>query len=223
MKKYLLTIMIGMCCTGFVFSQSAFLDKGQSGFGIAGNFATNEDANSFGGAIAYSFSGILDLGAGISRVGYDQQFLGADLNATVISPFVSFIPIKQDDEIPLSIALNGAYEKQLYSNDVLDDNDIDFTGDFLNVGVSLFTDFQASESMVVQPKAGVTYITGESKLKSGGQTVTESDNTTVFDVGLSLVFDAGDTNLFVLTPMVFIQEDLTTFGFSLNFILPQKE
>ncbi|MDZ7693611.1 MAG: hypothetical protein U5K69_21245 [Balneolaceae bacterium] len=222
MKKIILTFLIFGCISTLTFAQSSFLEKGQNGFGISGGFSTNENISGFSGGVGYSFSGIFDLGASISRFGFDQQLLGEDLNATVISPFISFLPIKQDEATPVSFALNGSYQKQFYSNDALSNNDIDMSGNFFTIGASLFTDIDASDAMKIQPRVGVNYITGETKIEDSTGSQTESDNSTVFNLGLSLIFDTSPSNSFVVTPSLGFQEDVTTFGLSLSFVLPQN-
>jgi hypothetical protein len=222
MKKLILTFLIFGSISTITFAQSSYSEKGQNGFGISGGFSTNEYISGFSGGVGYSFSGVFDVGISLSRFGFDQQLLGEDLNATVISPFVSFLPIKQDDSTPVSFGINGSYQKQLYSNDVLSDNDIDMTGDYFTIGASLFTDIEASDAMKIQPIAGVNYITGETKIEDSTGSETESDNSTVFNLGLSLIFETSPSNSFVVTPSLGIQEDVTTFVLSLSFILPQN-
>lgn len=222
MKKIILASLIFGAFSTLSHAQSSYLEKGQNGFGISGGFSTNEDISGFTGEVGYSFSGVFDLGLSLSRFGFDQQLFGEDLNATVISPYVSYLPIKQDDSIPVSFSLNGSYQKQLYSNDVLDENDIDMSGDYFTIGASLFTDVEASDAMKIQPRAGVNYITGETKIEDSSGSTSESDNSTVFNLGVSLIFETSPSNSFVVTPSLGIQEDVTTFGLSLSFVLPQN-
>jgi hypothetical protein len=96
------------------------------------------------------------------------------------------------------------------------------TGDYFTIGASLFTDIEASDAMKIQPRAGVNYITGETKIEDSTGSQTESDNSTVFNLGLSLIFDTSPSNSFVVTPSLGFQEDVTTFGLSLSFVLPQN-
>ena len=222
MKKIILSLLIFGAFSTVSFAQSSYLEKEQNGFGIGGGFSTNDDISGFSGEVGYSFSGVLDFGLSVSRLGFDEQLLGEDLNATVISPFVSYIPIKQDESIPVSFSLGGFYQKQLYTNDVLDDNNIDVTGDYFTIGAALFTDVEASDAMKVQPKVGVNYITGETKVEDSSGSVSESDNSTVFNLGVSLIFETSPSNSFVVTPKLGIQEDVTTFGLSLSFVLAQN-
>ncbi len=223
MKKIILTFLILGCITSLTFAQSSYLEKGQNGFGIDGGFSTNDDVSGFSGGFGYSFSGVFDLGISLSRLGFDQQLLGEDLNATVISPYASYIVIKQDQSIPVSFSLGGSYQRQMYSNDVLSNNDIDMTGNYFTIGASLFTDVEASDAMKIQPRIGVNYSTGETKIEdSSGNSESEDDNTTGFNLGLSLIFETSPNNSFVVTPAFGIQDEVTTFGLSLSFIIPQN-
>lgn len=222
MKKILLSLIL---CVGVMVSaqaQSSFLDKGQNGLGINGGFSTNDDVSGFTGAFGYSFSGVFDLGISVGRFGFDQQFLGEDLNATTISPYASYFIVKQDDQIPVSFSLDGSYQRQIYSNQVLSDFDIDMTGNFFTIGASLYRIFEASEAMKIQPKIGFYYITGELKVEDSTGSETEDDNTTQFSLGLSLIFQTSPTNSFIVTPSLGFGDDVTTFGISLNFVFPQN-
>ncbi len=227
MKIIILPFLILGCITSLTFAQSSYLEKGQNGFGINGGFSTNDDVSGFAGVVGYSFSGVFDLGVSLSRFGFDQQLLGEELNATVISPYASYIVIKQDESTPVSFSLDGSYERQIYtsdvSSDVLSNNDIDMTGNYFTIGAELFTDFEASDAMKIQPRIGVNYVTGEIKLEdSSGSSETENNNTTVFNLGLSLIFETSPSNSFVVTPALGIQDEGTTFGLSLSFIIPQN-
>lgn len=222
MKKIALALIF---CFGIFVStqaQSVFLEKGQSGFGISGGLTTNEDVSGFSGSVGYSFFGVFDLGINIGRYSFDELFLGDDLNATTITPFASILVIKQDEKIPVSFALNGSYQRQIFSNSVLSDNNIDMTGNFFTVGASLFSMFNVSEAMKIQPGIGFDYITGELKLEDSTDSFTESDNSTFFSLGLSLIFQTSPSTTFVVTPSLGFGEEVTTFGISLGLIFPRN-
>jgi len=222
MKKVTLSFTLCFLIIVTAQAQSLFLEKGQNGFGISGGFSTNKDISGFSGGVGYSLTGVFDLGISVGRFGFDQQFFGEDLNATTISPFVSYLIVKQDEQIPVTFALNGSYERQIYSNTALSDNDIDMNGNFFTIGASLYSMFEVSEAMKIQPGIGFNYITGEIKLEDSAGSDTESDNTTVFTLGLSLVFQRTPTDTFVVTPAIGFGDDVTTFGISLSFIFPQN-
>jgi len=222
MKKIALSLFL---CFGIIISaqaQSSFLEKGQNGFDISGSFSTNEDVSGFSGGFGYSFSGVFDLGISVGRFGFDQQLFDEDFNVTIISPYASYLIIKQDEQVPVSFALNGSYQRQIYSNRVLSDFDIDMTGNFYSFGASLFSTFEASEAMKIQPMAGFSYITGEIKVEDSSDSFTESDNTTVFALGLSLIFKTSPTNTFVVTPSFSFGDEVTTFGLTLSLVFPHN-
>lgn len=50
----------------------------------------------------------------------------------------------------------------------------------------------------------------------------KATNSTVFNLGLSLIFETSPSNSFAVTPSLGIQKDVTTFGLSLSFILPRN-
>lgn len=119
MKKISLSFIL---CLAIIFSaqaQSLFLEKDQNGFEINGGFSTNKDLSGVHGGFGYSFSGVFDLGISVGRFGFDQQFFGEDLKATTISPFASYLIVKQDEQNPVSFALNTSYQRVIYSNRVL--------------------------------------------------------------------------------------------------------
>lgn len=223
MKRVILTFLIFGCISSLTFAQSQYLERGQSGFGLNGGFSSNENLSGFSAQVGYSISGVFDVGISGSRFGFEQQLLGEELNATVISPFVSYLVIKQDESRPLSVSLNGAYQREIYTNDVLSNNNIDMTGNNFTFGVSLFSDFQASEAITIQPEIGASYITGETEATdSSGIILSSSVSTAVYNFGLSLIFESSSNNDFVVSPALSIQDEITTFGLSLSYIIPQN-
>lgn len=217
--KFLYTIICELLFFTSIFGQGAYLEIGQSGFGIGGGFSTNEDVTGIGANVGYSFKDILDFGIGVESYNFDEQLLGEDLVATVISPSIIFYPFKQDDKLPISLAIGATYDWQTYSNDVLDDYNIDMTGNFISMGGSLFGYFKPSFSFRIQPSIGFSYVTGKMKVEdSNGNTESEQDDTTIFTLGLGLAFNTTQSNIFVISPRVGINEGTTTFGLGLIFI-----
>ncbi len=222
MKKIILTLLIFGAVSTLSFAQSTYLEKGQNGFEISSVVSANENASGFTGRVGYSFSGVFDLSLSLGRFGYDQQFLGEDLYDTEISPVVTYIPVKQDDSIPVSFAVNGAYQRLIYAGDGLDENNVDMWGDYIIIGASIFSDIEISDAMKFQPKAGVLYSTGETKIEDSSGTTSISNNTTVLNIGVSLIFKTSPGKSFVVNPSIGIQEDFTTYRLSLGFVLPHN-
>jgi len=222
MKIFYSLIIVFLLSTS-IYGQGAYLDRGQSGFDIGASFLTNKDATGIGGSVGYSVSGIFDFEIGVARYSFDQKLFGEDLSAMVISPSVTYYALKQNEDLPISFAIGAGYDWQTYSNKVLDDNNVDMTGGFFSVGGALFGYFQTSSSFRIQPSVGFSYFTGEQKVKdNNGNEETEKDDTTVFSLGLGLVFNTSLTNVFVISPRVGISEGTTSFGVALTFILGTK-
>lgn len=66
-----------------------------SGIGFSANLGTNKDVGSIGGGVGYSFSGVFDIGLGISRLGFVEKLFGDGLSATIISSSLIYYPLKQ--------------------------------------------------------------------------------------------------------------------------------
>jgi len=59
------------------------------------------------------------------------------------------------------------------------------------------------------------------KVKDGeGNSESTEDNTTVFDLGIALVFDVSSKNKIAVAPSLSFGEDNTSLGLDFSFILP---
>lgn len=222
MKKIALLIILGFGILTSTKAQSVFLDQYQNGVGVIGGFSTNKDATGFSGSFGYSFSGVFDLGLSVGRFGSKELLLGEKSNTTVISPFISYLIVKQNEQTPVSFSLNASYQREIFSNKLLSDNNWDMNANLFTIGASLSSMFYVSESMKIMPSIGFRYFTGELKLEGLFVSETESISSTVFTIGLPLVFQTSQNNTFVATPSLGLGENNTTFGLSLGFIFPQN-
>jgi hypothetical protein len=216
-------LLVVFCSTGqLLFGQSEFLPSGQSGIQASAGFLSNSEASGFYGGLGYSFSGNFDIGFSVGRYGYDNSFYDENLSAIALSPYFNFLPVKQSGQIPVSISLGAAFERSTFSSDILDLADLDMTGDYFSFGSSLFTNITVSEAMIIQPGLGVTYITGVTKLKNPNESISETNNATLFSLRTSLIFNNSERNSFVMSPSVSFSEDLTSFGLSLSYIIQHR-
>ncbi|MCH8536032.1 MAG: hypothetical protein LAT51_13250 [Flavobacteriaceae bacterium] len=222
MKKIILRISLIMLTFYSAQSQSIFLEKGQNGFSVGGAFSSNDDATSLTGSFGYSFSGILDLGLSVGRVGFDDQIFNEDYNATFFTPSVSYLVIKQNEQIPISFQLGGAYERSLFSGKGLSANNVDITGDLFSLGASIYSMFEVSEAMKIQPGIGLNYITGDLRIEDSTMSDKESVDSTIFALLVSLVVETSPTSSFIITPNLSFGEETTTFGLSLAYVFPQN-
>jgi hypothetical protein len=221
--KTLLTLIILIAFPLTVFGQGAFLEKGQSGFGVGADLVTNDDLTALGGSVGYSVSGIFDFGFSVYHSGFEEKFYGEDLSAISLSPSVSFYPVKQNENTPISLSLDAGYEWDKYSNDILRKLDLKMNGNYFSMGVSLFGYVRADKLLKVQPVASISYVTGNTKIKDNyGNNTYKDDHVTIFGLGLSLIFDTSPGTIFVITPRISTSEEVTSFGLALAFVIPTK-
>lgn len=216
--KSLFTVVTLILFSTTVFGQGAFLEKGQSGLGIGVGFSTNENSSGFGGSLGYSISGIVDLGISVDRVNADD-----DLHATVVSPTLSFYPVKQNESVPFTLGFNFSYQSEEFSSDSFSGYDVEISGDYYSIGASLHRTIQASDKSRVQPIIGVNFVTGTTKIKSSWGSAKSEDDATSFSLGLAGIFDISPKTIFVLTPQLGISEEVTSFGVSAAFIFKTKQ
>jgi len=225
LKTFILTVTTILFLTCSIHAQGKFLAKGQNGFGLSVSFASNEDASSIGASAGYSIKGMFDFGLGFARASFDQELEDADenpaeLSATAISPYVTFHAIKQEpDKFPLSIALGAAYEHDSYSSDALDDFDLTMSANSWLFGGSVYSNIDITPHFQLQPRGGVTYISTKSKLEDdAGNSISDTETTTVFGLGLSLVFKTSERNKFAVSPGLSVTDDNTTFSIGAGFV-----
>ena len=222
MKNLILFLIFSFLIYQNSISQSSYLNKNQSGFLFDGGLSTNNNSTGFSGGFGYSFLGKFDLGLSVGRYSYNEQFLGEDLYSTSISPSISFIPIKQNERIPLSIELSAFYHRSIYSNQLFTDYNIDMTDNATSFGTSLFTKIPISESMSVQPNIGVSFISVTSNVSGLPEPITEKNNVSVVGLGIDLIFKTSSINSFIVTPSIAFSKDATGFGIYFGYLIPQK-
>ncbi len=220
--RFFITFLVVVCSANVAYSQGDYFEKGVSGFEVDAGFFSNDDLSGLGGGFGYSISGIFDLGLSVSRVSFDEKLAGEDMHATAVSPYVTFHVIKQDSiRFPISVSIGGAYERDSYSSDALDLLDWELKGDYFAFGFSVFKNVSTSPAMAIQPRGSFSYVTGSTEISDKyGNSERESNNTTSFEIGVSLLFKTSPTTTFRLHPGISINEDNTTFSLGVGLIVP---
>ncbi len=219
--RFFIILLVVVSSSGVVHSQGDYFQKGVSGFEFDAAFFSNDDLSGIGGGFGYSVSGIFDFGLSVSRVSLDDKLAGEDMHATAVSPYVTFHVIKQDSiRFPISVSISGAYERDSYSSDALDLLDWELKGDYFAFGFSIFKNVSTSPAMTIQPRGSFSYVTGSTEISDKyGNSESESNNTTSFGIGVSLLFKTSPTTTFRLHPGISINEDNTTFSLVVGLIV----
>ena len=212
MKKLIFLFVCFISISLASFSQSAYLSKGQTGFGIGGGFSSNDQLTGFSSAIGLSISGVFDLGVSLSSLGIENSIY----DATVVSPFATGFLVKQDETIPASLAFSGSYSRTFYSTEELKPSDIDLKETSFSIGLSLHSLINLTNSFGLQPFMGFSYNKGKVTTEMP-ETEDEFDGT-VFSLGLSTVFRNTEKSVVVIEPQFAFSNNIRTFGLGLNYI-----
>ncbi len=202
-----------------MYSQSSYLEKGQSGIGISGNFSSNQSASATGGSLGYSINGVLDAGLSISNISPSQKLDGQDLYAAAIALSITFTAVKQDQTNPISLSFNATDLSYKYTSSALDQNKLPTEPTGFSIGASIYRNIIASSIMKVQPQVSVSYIRVNAEVKDNyGNAVALSNNSAVFDLGFSLLFQTGPSTIFAISPSLGIDKNNSTFDLSAGFV-----
>jgi hypothetical protein len=122
MKFYhiMLFPFIAFLFTTLLFSQGAYLDRGQSGLGFGAYYSSSKDYSTMSGSAGYSISDIIDLGISAGKVFYDKKLAAKEVYAILLSPNIEIHAFKQNKDMPFSISFFVSYFYHSYISDALD-------------------------------------------------------------------------------------------------------
>ena len=198
--------------------QGEHLDRGESGFGVRGGVSFSEDSSGFGLTLDYLVAGILDLGISVGRGGLDEEEVGTEISFTSISPSMGVYVLKQAPEIPISCYVEAGYLKATYSGDALDELNWDMTASGWGLAGSIFGRMPLSPEAVLIPRVGVSHASIEGKIEDRfGDSISNEEATTSFDLGLSFGFDLSSDSVFFISPGLSFGDETTTFSVNIGF------
>lgn len=205
-----------------LYSQSSFLERGNSGLQVGGNFAINSDVTGVFGNLSYSSNGMADFGIMFGQATTNTEF--DDLSALAIAPFVSAFLVKQERGVsPFSIALSGGYELDLIQSDVFDALNISASSNSYGGGLSILSNIY-NDNVILQPAFSVSYFYTNLTLKDNNtnESLSEADGVFTFGGGLGLGFTS-PSSVVAISPGVAFSEGTATFRISLDFIFSSSQ
>lgn len=220
MKKTSGAFLVLFCfAASAAFAQGNFLKRGQSGFGLAGAYATNSQANGFSGTAGVSLGGAFDFSLGVGHATFPGAEI-ADLEATTFEPGLTVHVIKQNSSTsPVSLAFSIGYAHETYSSPDLDAADITMRTDSYMLGVTVYRDVPLGRRLYLQPVLTGGYRNDSFKVTiGGGQTGTAEDDVWSLRVGLPLVYGLSERALLVLDPGLATDKNNTTFTAALSLV-----
>jgi hypothetical protein len=194
----------------------------EKGFGIEGSFSSADNSSTLGVGAGYVFQPAIEAGLGIGRNSTDN----ADVTTTGIGPYVSVYPVRQDENFPFSIILNGNYSFQTFSGDQIDQIENQggsVSGNAFGLTAGLFHTFEANESVNIIPFGGVGYTRNKTEISGGGQSISNTEETTSLALSLAFEFETSSSSSFVLTPTARVAENNSSFGISASLVLPSEQ
>lgn len=194
----------------------------EKGFGIEGSFTSADNSSTLGVGAGYVFQPAIEAGVSVARNSVDNS----DITTTGIGPYLSVYPVRQGESFPISIILNGSYSFQTFSGsqiDQLESQGGSVSGNAFSLGTGLFHTFEAGESINIIPLAGVSYTQNKTKISGGGQTISDTQETTSLVLSLSFEFETSGSSSFVVTPSANVAENNSSFGISASLVLPSGE
>jgi len=115
MKQLVSLLILAASFFEYAYSQSEYLQRGQSSFGAGIGFCSNKDASGWNAQAGYSYYGFLDAGVSYSKAN------GGKVQNGVFTPRITYYPMKQEDAesiptIALSIGFTSytSVEKNVY-------------------------------------------------------------------------------------------------------------
>jgi hypothetical protein len=200
MKKSFIFILLTF--TGCnVFAQNYLFEPNSSGFHIAGQVSTSSTSTILGIRPGYTFNGKITIGLVVGS----ENITDLNLNSTAIRPYLDFLALKQDRDIPLSLNLGVHYQYNSFPKiPGLTFNTIGFS-------VNALHSFDVGGNTQLIPGIGIGWD------KTTVSLVGYSGNVSSIGFGLST---AVKFNNFYLEPLVSFQKGGTQITLSVGVIFP---
>ncbi len=219
MSRYLLLFFLTLAFASQVRSQSSYLERGQSGIGVSGDFFSNQTASATGGSLGYSINSALDAGLSISNISPSQKLGGQPLYAAAVALSLTFTAVKEDATNPVSLSFRAADLSYKYTSPALSNANVTTEPTGFSVGASMYRNIIVSPTIKLQPETGVYYMRIIAGVKDNyGNIAVPRYNSAVLELGLSILFQTGPTTIIGITPSFELDKDTDTFDLSAGVV-----
>lgn len=197
----------------------------QTGWGAHLNVSSSEDATQIGLGATWMVGPTLELGLALSRA----EIQDGDLAATGIGPFIGFYPVRQAEEMPVSLRVGAGYTFQSLSGDAIDaledlGIEVDATGNAFLLTGAAFHALDATPRLRIVPFLEVGYVRQKTEVEASGLGGSSSDSDeegqTYFGIGGGFQFLTSGNNSFVLTPGILFSDGNSSFGLTATLVIP---
>lgn len=203
MLKTLFAFIIIIFCGSNSFSQ-LIVNDGENAFDLSFQIGSYEASTVVGISPSYIISGRTEFGL---TIGY-EDINGYDISSTAIRPFVSYIALRQTDEMPINFGLSAAYQYNTFDGvDGLTFNTFSFSG-----SVSHIT--QVSKAIKLIPGLGISWDKTSVSLKGYEELSASGIAYTLYATAL--------LQRFHLTPYLRFADGNSSFRLSFGILFPQN-
>jgi hypothetical protein len=215
MGKHWLIVLV--CAVGLAIPRSAdaqvsvWLQKGVSGLGAEAGVEVDDSSSTFHVAGGYSHLGVLDFDVGLDFTSFNSNnAIASDLGAIGATLALQYHPLKQGENMPISLGLAlGAPVATLVSSE-LDAEGISGTVWGISAGVAAYRFLKLAPNIGVTPSIGLVYTYAHFSLKDMvGNELTSSDS----HVGVNLTGNVGllssSGRIYGLSPSLFLGDNVS--------------
>ena len=203
-------------------AQSKYLGGGTTGLGFDIAALALDGGSGFGGSAGFSVAGVLDLGLGVKRYSFDEQAGAVDVAAVGIVPSAGLTIRPKNGLLPIGLTLNVSYEWVTFTDDFLDDLQIDMTGSFVSIGGGIWGQMRLSSMFDLYPTVNVSH--RESILETTdplGNGLSSEETGTEVAVTPALGLSLGPVSILSLNPTVTVSDARSpTYEVSVGIALP---
>ena len=122
MKFYILLL----CLMASQIKAQVLFDQGISGFDLGVQVTSTKVSTLVGISPSYTVNGKVSFGITLAS----ESLKDFDLNSTAVRPFLSYLAVRQSDELPLNVTTFAAYQYNTFS-------DLDITANSFDLGIGI--------------------------------------------------------------------------------------
>jgi len=218
-KTFVIVIWLALMVPSVARAQGSWLQKGVSGVGADLGVSRTAGNNVFLLGGGYSHRGILDVGLDVGWTAPTREDI-PDLSAYVLAATLTYHPLKQTKETPLSVSVGLGYVQIFFSSDTLSENDASLSSWGTVLVGSAYRFFPVAERIGVTPKIGLAWNHTSVSGTVLDQTQTATSDLFVIHLEAELAYLDSAGHIWGVAPNLSFGpgDNPTTFGISVEFI-----
>jgi hypothetical protein len=207
-----------------------YLKKGESGIGVAALADFSKGGKEFSLQPSYTYKGYLDITPEFSKAFLDdkmEDFNGDehDVTGTSYGVQATAYPVKEDEKIPVTLAVSLNYAHLKLDSKALDISHIDMTGNAMGAAVGLSRNVGFGNGFSITPHAQYNFSSTKTTVEFKDETLgfgpDQSETNKSWDVGAGIDLQktvAGNSSLILLLQFALDDEGDNSQGVGIAFL-----